>query len=51
MAAGVQMMVTSGVSTLCNDFVATEWEKADRIASAHLNVSAFQRNILLPSSE
>jgi len=50
MAAGVQMKVTFGVSTLCSDFIATERETADRLASAHLNVSTFYKNILQPSS-
>jgi hypothetical protein len=50
MAAGVEMKVTFGVSTLCSDFIATEWERADSLASAHLNVSTFHRNILQPSS-
>lgn len=43
-------MATTGVSTLCNDFIATEWERADGFASTHLNFSTFQRNILRPSS-
>jgi hypothetical protein len=50
MAAGVQINVTFGVSTLCNDFIATEQERADRLASAHLNVSTCHKNILQPSS-
>jgi hypothetical protein len=44
------MKVTFGVSTLCSDFMATEPERADRLASAHLNVSTLHRNILQPSS-
>jgi hypothetical protein len=50
MAAAVQMKVTCGVSTLCSDFKATERERTDSLASAHLNVSTFHRNILQPSS-
>jgi len=50
MAAGVQIKVTIGVSTLCSDFIATERERADRLPSDHLNVSTFHRNILQPSS-
>jgi hypothetical protein len=50
MAAGVQINVIFGVSTLCNDFIATEWERADRLASAHLYVSTCHKNILQPSS-
>jgi len=50
MAAGVQMKVTFGVSTLCSNFKATERERADRLPSDHLNVSTFHRNILQPSS-
>jgi hypothetical protein len=50
MAAGVQMKVTFGVSTLCSDFIATERETAYRLASARLNVSTFRKNILQPSS-
>jgi hypothetical protein len=50
MTAGVQMKVTFGVSTLCSDFIATELERADRLASAQLNVSIFHRNIFQPSS-
>jgi len=50
MAAGVQMKVTFGVSTLRSDFIATERERADRLASAHLNVSTVHRNIIQPSS-
>lgn len=43
MAAGVQMKVTFGVSTLCSDFIATEQDRIDSLASAHLNVSTFHR--------
>jgi hypothetical protein len=50
MAAGVQTKVTFGVSTLRSDFIATEWERADRLPAAHLNVSTLHRNILQPSS-
>jgi len=50
MAAGVQINVIFGVSTLCNDFIATERERADRLASAHLNVPTCHKNILQPSS-